>query len=195
MQQLSEFVTILENMADLEVSIIRKTKINKVLKGILKLEAIPREEEFKFKERSQILLDKWNKLMADETPPAPATAAVNGVNGGSAEKQAGDNAAKAGSEQSKSREPSHASAEKTKEPSKEPATEQVEQAAARDNSEKQKPSGEAVCDMPILSLSCVDVIAENLPCRLKLLPKLWKLLLRYAKPAPYRNTSPSRPNG
>ena len=75
MKQMSEFVTILENFADLEVSIIRTTKINKVLKAILKLDSIPREDEFKFKERSQKLLDKWNKLMADDSSP------TNGVNG------------------------------------------------------------------------------------------------------------------
>jgi len=38
---MSEYVTMLENLKDLEVSIIRATKINKVLKAILKLESIP----------------------------------------------------------------------------------------------------------------------------------------------------------
>lgn len=77
MKQMSEFVNLLENFADLEVSIIRATKINKVLKAILKLDSIPREEEFEFKKRSQALLDKWNKLMASDGTPA----ATNGVNG------------------------------------------------------------------------------------------------------------------
>lgn len=77
MKQMSEFVTMLENFADLEVSIIRTTKINKVLKAILKLDTIPREEEFQFKKRSQGLLDNWNKLMASDGAPS----AVNGVNG------------------------------------------------------------------------------------------------------------------
>ncbi|KAF5023921.1 hypothetical protein F66182_4001 [Fusarium sp. NRRL 66182] len=80
MKQMSEFVTMLENLKDLEVSIIRTTKINKVLKAILKLQTIPREDEFHFKDRSQALLDKWNKLMVDETA-APAPDATNGVNG------------------------------------------------------------------------------------------------------------------
>lgn len=74
---MSEYVTMLENFKDLEVSIIRSTKINKVLKAILKLQTIPREEEFHFKDRSQALLDQWNQLMANE----PAAAAANGVNG------------------------------------------------------------------------------------------------------------------
>lgn len=77
---MSEFVSKLEGYSELEVSIIRATKINKVLKAILKLSSIPKEEEFKFKPRSQTLLDKWNKLLATEqsTPTAPQ-AATNGT--------------------------------------------------------------------------------------------------------------------
>jgi hypothetical protein len=74
MQSMSDFITLLEKFGDLEVSIIRATKINKVLKAVLKLDAIPREEEFQFKKRSQTLLDKWNKLLASDT-------SANGVNG------------------------------------------------------------------------------------------------------------------
>lgn len=86
MKQMSEYITMLENFKDLEVSIIRTTKINKVLKAILKLETIPREEEFHFKDRSQILLDKWTKLMSTDGAPAAAaatttTTTTNGVNG------------------------------------------------------------------------------------------------------------------
>ena len=74
MKQMSEYVSKLEGYAELEVSIIRATKINKVLKAILKLASIPKEEEFHFKPRSQSLLDKWNKLLASEqgTPSASA---------------------------------------------------------------------------------------------------------------------------
>lgn len=83
MKQMSEFVSKLEGYADLEVAIIRATKINKVLKAILKLTSIPREDEFQFKPRSQTLLDKWNKLLASEQgapAAAPTTAATtNGV--------------------------------------------------------------------------------------------------------------------
>ncbi|KAM0492421.1 hypothetical protein ACHAP8_009941 [Fusarium lateritium] len=82
MEQMSEYVTMLEKLKDLEVSIIRTTKINKVLKAILKLESIPREDEFHFKDRSQVLLDKWNKLLTAETA-APAAESANGVNGNS----------------------------------------------------------------------------------------------------------------
>lgn len=76
MKSMSEFISKLEGYADLEVSIIRATKINKVLKAILKLNTILKEEEFNFKARSQALLDKWNKLLAvDQDVPAP----TNGV--------------------------------------------------------------------------------------------------------------------
>lgn len=78
MKQMSEFVTKLEGYADLEVSIIRATKINKVLKAILKLTTIPREEEFNFKPRSTALLDKWNKLLASEQGTPAAGAFTNG---------------------------------------------------------------------------------------------------------------------
>lgn len=86
MKQMSEYVTKLEGYAELEVAIIRATKINKVLKAILKLPVIPKEDEFQFKPRSQTLLDKWNKLLATEQAPVgtPATApTTNGVSGDS----------------------------------------------------------------------------------------------------------------
>ncbi|KAL1882716.1 hypothetical protein VTK73DRAFT_1236 [Phialemonium thermophilum] len=80
MKTMSDYITKLEALPDLEVSIIRFTKINKVLKAILKLETIPKEEEFHFKERSQVLLDRWNKLLAADAQ-SEATAAISGVNG------------------------------------------------------------------------------------------------------------------
>lgn len=88
MKQMSEFITKLEGYSDLEVSIIRVTKINKVLKAILKLDEIPKEAEFKFKERSTELLGKWNKILESETP-ATVPVQTNGtskelVNGESA---------------------------------------------------------------------------------------------------------------
>ena len=76
---MSEFVHKLEGYADLEVSIIRATKINKVLKAILKVQNIPKEDEFQFKPRSQSLLDKWNKLLASEGTSVAPTAPTNGV--------------------------------------------------------------------------------------------------------------------
>ena len=89
MKAMSEFILKLESFPDLEVSIIRATKINKVLKAILKLDNIPKEDEFQFKTRSQALLDKWNKLLTAEgtapatsaAVPAPSAPEANGVNG------------------------------------------------------------------------------------------------------------------
>ncbi|KAI9745229.1 MAG: hypothetical protein M1818_001507 [Claussenomyces sp. TS43310] len=75
MRQMSEYVNKLEGQGDLEVSIIRATKINKVLKAILKLEEIPKESEFKFKDRSQSLLEKWNKVLESAAPLATSTTA------------------------------------------------------------------------------------------------------------------------
>ena len=70
MKQMSEFISKLEGYADLEVSIIRATKINKVLKAILKLSEIPKESEFQFKDRSKTLLEKWNKILESAEQPA-----------------------------------------------------------------------------------------------------------------------------
>ncbi|EGY22752.1 PWWP domain-containing protein [Verticillium dahliae VdLs.17] len=70
---------------DVRVSIIRATKINKVLKAILKLDSIPKEAEFNFKSRSQALLDKWTKILSTvDGVAAPSTA--NGVNGNTEKK-------------------------------------------------------------------------------------------------------------
>lgn len=77
MATMSKYIEVLEATPDLEGSIIRETRINKVMKQILKLDSIPKESEFKFKSRSQDLLNKWNKAMAADG----ATNGANGVNG------------------------------------------------------------------------------------------------------------------
>ena len=79
MKTVSDYLTKLEGFPDLEVGVIRETKINKVLKAILKIETIPREDEFKFKPRSQTLLEKWNKLLAAEPAANGTTAAAAGA--------------------------------------------------------------------------------------------------------------------
>ena len=86
MPHMAEFFTRLENFAEIDASILRATRIHKLPKAILRLENIPREEEFTFKSRSTGLLEKWNKMLAD-SPPAEGTPA--GVNG--AEAKAGTN--------------------------------------------------------------------------------------------------------
>lgn len=66
---MSDFLSGLETFADLEGSIIRTTKIHKVLRAIIKLQSIPLDEEFHFKDRSMELLEKWNNTLSNE----PAT--------------------------------------------------------------------------------------------------------------------------
>ena len=60
---MSSYVKKLEGYTDLDAGIIRSTKINKVLKALIKLNTIPRDEEFNFKSRSIDLLGKMGKLL------------------------------------------------------------------------------------------------------------------------------------
>jgi hypothetical protein len=54
----------LEQFTELEPEIIKTTKIHKVLKAIIKISSIPKDEEYKFKDRSNALLSHWNKALA-----------------------------------------------------------------------------------------------------------------------------------
>lgn len=63
---MAEFFGQLEKYDNLEPSIIRTTKIHKVLKAIVKLASIPKDEELGFKKRSADLLEIWNKRMEGE---------------------------------------------------------------------------------------------------------------------------------
>lgn len=83
MPTMATYIKKLEGYADLEVSIIRTTKINKVLKALIKLNTIPRDEEFQFRKRSMELLSQWNKILgaepADGEMGADKDTATNGV--------------------------------------------------------------------------------------------------------------------
>ncbi|KAL4872216.1 hypothetical protein BDV12DRAFT_193663 [Aspergillus spectabilis] len=70
MSQMSGLFTKLEKINDLEVSIIRETKIHKVLRMIIKLPNIPRDEEFNFRKRALDILSKWSSVMDDRSTPA-----------------------------------------------------------------------------------------------------------------------------
>ena len=70
MSAMGEFFGQLEKYDNLEPSIIRTTKIHKVLKAIVKLASIPKDEELGFKRRSAELLEIWNKRMEGESEPA-----------------------------------------------------------------------------------------------------------------------------
>ena len=63
---MSEFLKELESYPDLEGSIIRATKIHKVLKAMLKLPSIPLDEEFSFKKRADELLQAWNDILLSD---------------------------------------------------------------------------------------------------------------------------------
>ncbi|EXJ90254.1 hypothetical protein A1O1_03353 [Capronia coronata CBS 617.96] len=78
MPQMSTFIKKLEGYTDLEVSVIRTTKINKVLKALIKLNTIPRDEEFQFRKRSIELLSQWNKILGSEPTDAEAGADKEG---------------------------------------------------------------------------------------------------------------------
>jgi hypothetical protein len=63
MEQVSELISKLERYPDLECSIIRATKINKVLKYILKLSEIPKDSEFQIRNRSKALLETYKRIL------------------------------------------------------------------------------------------------------------------------------------
>jgi hypothetical protein len=78
MANMSDYLKQLEAHDDLEAEVIKKTKVHKVLKAIIKLNSIPKEDEYSFKQRSSDLLTKWGGALAADAEPAtePAT---NGI--------------------------------------------------------------------------------------------------------------------
>ncbi|KKY25996.1 putative pwwp domain-containing protein [Diplodia seriata] len=118
MQQMAEYFTQLESHQDLEEKIIKDTKINKVLKAIIKLDSIPKEEVYNFKKRSTDLLNAWGKNVSGETK-------ANGVE--AKEDTAEAKSEKATTEEPKTEEP------KTEEPkSEEPQAESKAEEPAKD---------------------------------------------------------------
>ena len=81
MPLMATYIKKLEGYADLEVSIIRTTKINKVLKALIKLNTIPRDEEFQFRKRSVELLSQWNKILGAEPSDEAGADKENTTNG------------------------------------------------------------------------------------------------------------------
>jgi hypothetical protein len=74
MAAMADFFSQLEAYENLEPSIIRATKVHKVLKAIVKLSSIPKDELYNFKKRSAAMLEVWNKRMEAEGDGAPASA-------------------------------------------------------------------------------------------------------------------------
>ncbi|KUL84422.1 hypothetical protein ZTR_08779 [Talaromyces verruculosus] len=87
MEQMTKYLSELEAFGEIEVSIIRKTKINKVLRAIIKLPSIPKDEQYRFRQRSVDILQAWKTLLDSDilTPAAPADKEAkpetNGVTG------------------------------------------------------------------------------------------------------------------
>ncbi|KAF1932440.1 uncharacterized protein M421DRAFT_54499 [Didymella exigua CBS 183.55] len=82
MTSMADYLKQLEQHEDLEADIIKKTKVHKVLKAIIKLDNIPKEEVHSFKSRSTELLSKWNGALATadrESAEKTTPAATNGV--------------------------------------------------------------------------------------------------------------------
>ena len=74
MAAMADFFGQLEAYENLEPSIIRATKVHKVLKAIVKLSSIPKDEEYNFKKRSATMLEVWNKRMEADGDVAPPSA-------------------------------------------------------------------------------------------------------------------------
>lgn len=66
MVNVDEILRVLEGFTDVEVAVLRSTKIQKVLKAISKIPEIPRDGEFMIKERSKILYMKWREVLVNE---------------------------------------------------------------------------------------------------------------------------------
>lgn len=85
---MSDYLKQLEAHDDLEAEVIKKTKVHKVLKAIMKLDTIPKEEDYNFKKRSNDLLGKWSGALASENDAAhTAPSAEPAVNGTKSEEE------------------------------------------------------------------------------------------------------------
>jgi hypothetical protein len=89
MDSMNQQMKQLEQYPDLDAGIIKSTKINKVLKAILKLEDIPLESMYNFKDRSSHLLAVWAPALGLDPISAgaePASSTLPTTNGFSHEK-------------------------------------------------------------------------------------------------------------
>lgn len=161
MANMATYFDKLEKHSDLEVSIIRSTKINKVLKMIVKLNAIPRDEEFSFRQRAMSILSNWKNVLDADTP-VPADKSDKPTANGSKEEDGADTP-KLETEEEKEPESKSAKddadslmpdaeAEKAPEPAKEVAdiekpteesTEKTEKPAETEDKPAEEPAAEA----------------------------------------------------
>ena len=154
MAAMSNYIKKLEGYGDLEAGIIRTTKINKVLKALIKLNTIPKDEEFNFKGRSVELLSTWTKLLGtdggDENGGGPSSAVekddrptTNGMHKDEKELEMADKPAEAPAELSESTEAVKAAPEASAESKKVVVDTLVKEAATKGGLEDaQKPEEE-----------------------------------------------------
>ena len=69
MSEMSVYLKKLEDIANPSRSAVHAAKIHKVLKAIKKLDNIPQEEAFRFKERATALHEKWNAIWSSKEQP------------------------------------------------------------------------------------------------------------------------------
>jgi septal ring factor EnvC (AmiA/AmiB activator) len=137
MANMADYLKQLEAHEDLEAEVIKRTKVHKVLKAIIKLDNIPKEEEHNFKQRSIELLNKWSGTLAadGESATTSATPATNGV--------------KADDEKSESAKAETPAVEKKEEAKEEAQEETVEEKKdAEEKNEEEKNEEEKKDDAP-----------------------------------------------
>ena len=160
MQSMANMFSSLEKNIDLEVSIIRNTRINKVLKMIVKLPHIPRDDEYQFRRRAVNILSKWKDVLGPE--PASESSSkekTNGVHkedgreasaetGGKEEKAEGEAANGPASEEPPKEPEAEARTTEVKEPEAPKETEAPEESEAPKETEapkeEEKKEGEAI---------------------------------------------------
>jgi predicted unusual protein kinase regulating ubiquinone biosynthesis (AarF/ABC1/UbiB family) len=126
MADMADYMRQLEAHDDLEAEVIKKTKVHKVLRAIIKLDNIPKEEEFNFKQRSTELLNKWaGALAADSDAGEKTTPATNGV-------KADDEKSESAKAETPAAEKKEEAKEETTGESKEESTEKNEEAPKTD---------------------------------------------------------------
>ena len=139
MASMADFFSQLEGYQNLEPSIIRGTKIYKVLRGIIKLSSIPKEEEYQFKKRSNDLLASWHEALGskgddkeDDKPEEKETAEKSDKPEVTAEKE-------------ETKEPSTAPAEASEETKDVAMTDAAEKAEEKPEAAKE---GESAAEVP-----------------------------------------------
>ena len=152
---MADYLKQLEQHEDLEADIIKKTKVHKVLKAIIKLDNIPKEEVHNFKSRSTELLNKWNGALASadgESAEKTTPAATNGVKADD-EKSESAKADTPAAEKEESKEESkdeskEAAKEETKEETKAEPTEEKKDEAPKEDAPAESAAAEPAAAAP-----------------------------------------------